>query len=64
MGRISPSHVYDAASTYMEVAVDGAEPTAADSITIIFRGDAEIAAAIEPIEFLTAKLKAIREFRG
>ena len=54
----------NAASTCMEVAVDGAKSTAADSIAITFRADAEMEAAIESIEFLAAKLKAIRDLRG
>jgi hypothetical protein len=51
----------NSASTCIEVAVDHAKPKAADTIEITFRGDAEIAAAIEAIEFLAAKLKIIRD---
>jgi hypothetical protein len=52
---------HNSASTCIEVAVDHAEPKAADTIAITFRGDAEIAVAIEAIEFLAAKLKIIRD---
>jgi hypothetical protein len=51
----------NSASTCIEVAVDGAEPRLANSVEIIFRGDAEIDAAIRSLEFISAKLKAIRE---
>jgi hypothetical protein len=51
----------NSASTCMEVAVNRAEPKTADSVSITFRGDAEISAAIESLEFLAAKLKSIRE---
>jgi hypothetical protein len=51
----------NSASTCIEISVDHAKPETADSITITFRGDAEIGAAIGSIEFLAAKLKAIRE---
>jgi hypothetical protein len=52
---------HNSASTCIEVAVDHAEPKAADTIAITFRGDSEIAVAIEAIEFLAAKLKIIRD---
>jgi hypothetical protein len=50
----------NSASTCIEVAVDGAEPRLANSVAISFRGDAEIDAAIRSLEFITAKLKALR----
>jgi hypothetical protein len=49
------------ASTSMEVEVDDATPERADKIAITFRGDAEIIACIESLEFLAAKLRAAAE---
>jgi hypothetical protein len=53
----------NSASTCIEVAVDGAEPSPANSITITFRGDAELDAAAECFEFFAAQLKCIRKLR-
>jgi hypothetical protein len=53
----------NAASTCMEVAIDGAEPRFADSIAINFRGDAEIDAAIASLEFFASELRSIRKLR-
>ncbi len=47
------------ASTCIEVGVDHATPKAADAVAITFRGDAEIFAFIESMEFLAAKLRAV-----
>jgi hypothetical protein len=51
----------NAASTFMQVAVDGEEPKAASSITLTFRGDAEVEAAIQCLEFLADKLGTTRK---
>jgi hypothetical protein len=51
------------ASTCMEVAVNGANPQPVDSVSIAFRGDAELHAAADCFEFLAAKLKYIRKLR-
>ncbi|MGO8847461.1 MAG: hypothetical protein ACLQFI_19430 [Methylocella sp.] len=49
------------ASTCLEVAVDGQALHQANSLTIMFRGDAEMEAALECLEFLVTKLKAVKE---
>jgi hypothetical protein len=51
----------NSASTSMEVATDGVEHEFVNSVTITFRGDAELDAAAECFEFLAAKLKRIRK---
>ena len=48
----------DDASTYIEVSVDGAKSQQVHVVAITFRGDAEIHAFVESIEFLAKKLRA------
>lgn len=48
------------ASTCIEASVDGAPPKDAHAVAITFRGNAEIDAFIESIEFVAAKLRAAR----
>jgi hypothetical protein len=45
----------------MEASVNNAEPKLVDSVALTFRGDAEIDAAIDSLEFLARKLRAVRE---
>jgi hypothetical protein len=45
----------------LEVSVDGQALHQANSLTIMFRGDAEMEAALECLEFLVTKLKAVKE---
>ena len=49
------------ASTCIEVKVDDETPEPADAVAITFRGDAEMYAFIESIEFLAAKLRNVGE---
>jgi hypothetical protein len=51
------------ASTCIEVSVDRAPPKDVQVVAITFRGDAEIDAFIESIEFVAAKLRAVRKLR-
>jgi hypothetical protein len=51
----------NSASTSIEVTVDGVEHQYVNSVSITFRGDAEIQSAAECFEFLAAKLKRIRK---
>jgi hypothetical protein len=51
------------ASTCMEVALNSAAPQPVESVSITFRGDAELTDAAECFEFLAAKLKYIRKLR-
>jgi hypothetical protein len=51
------------ASTSMEVALNGADPQPVESVSITFRGDAELHDAAECFEFLAAKLRYIRKLR-
>jgi hypothetical protein len=51
------------ASTCIEVSVNGAPPRDANAVAITFRGDAEIDALIESLEFLAAKLRVVRKLR-
>ena len=48
-------------STCLEVAVDGQTLHEANSLMIMFRGDDEMVAALECLEFLVTKLKAVKE---
>jgi hypothetical protein len=56
------------ASTWMAVSVNHASPMNVDTVEITCRGDAEIGAFIDSIEFLADKLRAVRalhrEFQG
>jgi hypothetical protein len=51
------------ASTCVEVAMNGSDPQPVESVSITFRGDAELTDAAECFEFLAAKLKYIRKLR-
>ena len=54
----------NAASTCIEVSVDHAPPKDVQTVAITFRGDAEIDAFIESIEFVATKLRAFRNCVG